>query len=417
MKKDKTPSLDPDLDPIPTMGAATLTRRAFAGGDLDELLQGLIARLDGSANDAGLMLDASLVLQLAFKRSEGLALQQEALARSQLYRVCGAGGPPASPRLRLLALVAPGDLMVNTPLEFIVENSEVRLDLLYLLFDRPLPERVPDHDLLFLAVSEAVENAAVLRRIELLSSEWPRPVVNRAERIRELSRPRVAAMLKGLPGVTAAPTVLADRKRLDRIVSRPDELHSLLPGVRFPILARPMGSHAGASLEKLEDEGEVERYLAAQEAERFYLAPFIDYKSSDGLYRKYRIVFIERRPYLCHVAISSNWMIHYLNAGMDKSAEKRREEALTMENFDEVFARRHAAALAAVERTLDLDYVGIDCAESTDGRLFVFEADVAMIIHTMDPPDLYPYKLPQMQKVFNAFFDMLDHARQRYAGL
>lgn len=84
-----------------------------------------------------------------------------------------------------------------------------------------------------------------------------------------------------------------------------------------------------------------------------------------------------------------------------------------MESFDEVFARRHATALASVERKLDLDYVGIDCAESTDGRLLVFEADVAMIIHTMDPPDLYPYKLPHMQKVFNAFFDMLEHARQR----
>lgn len=413
MRKEKTPNLDPNLEPIPVMGAATLARHAYAGDDLDELLQQLIAKLDGSEADAGAMLDASLILQLAFKRSEGLDLQREALARAQLYRVCGSSGAPTSPRLRLLALVAPGDLMVNTPLEFIVENSGLRLDLLYLLPDRPLPEAVPDHDVLFLAVSEAGENSGTLKRIELLSAQWPRPVVNRAEKIRELSRPRVSAMLKGLPGVTVAPTVLVDRKRLDRVAARPEELHVLLPGARFPILARPVGSHAGMSLEKLDDAASVEGYLGLQSAERFYLAPFIDYKSGDGLYRKYRIVFLERRPYLCHMAISSNWMIHYLNAGMDKSAEKRREEALTMESFDEVFARRHATALASVERKLDLDYVGIDCAESTDGRLLVFEADVAMIIHTMDPPDLYPYKLPHMQKVFNAFFDMLEHARQR----
>jgi hypothetical protein len=33
-----------------------------------------------------------------------------------------------------------------------------------------------------------------------------------------------------------------------------------------------------------------------------------------------------------------------------------------------------------------------------------------MIVHSMDPPDLFPYKRPQMEKVFNAFQAMLHNA-------
>ena len=44
------------------------------------------------------------------------------------------------------------------------------------------------------------------------------------------------------------------------------------------------------------------------------------------------------------------------------------------------------------------------------GRLLVFEADAAAVIHLMDPQDMFPYKQPQMRKVFAAFDAML---RQR----
>ena len=33
-----------------------------------------------------------------------------------------------------------------------------------------------------------------------------------------------------------------------------------------------------------------------------------------------------------------------------------------------------------------------------------------MIVHSMDPPDLFPYKRPQMDKVFKAFQAMLHNA-------
>jgi hypothetical protein len=56
---------------------------------------------------------------------------------------------------------------------------------------------------------------------------------------------------------------------------------------------------------------------------------------------------------------------------------------------------------------LGFDYYSIDCAETRDGRLLVFEADSAAIVHLMDPAEMFPYKQPQMRKVFAAFEAML----------
>ena len=95
-------------------------------------------------------------------------------------------------------------------------------------------------------------------------------------------------------------------------------------------------------------------------------------------------------------------MIHYLNAGMLESAEKRREEEAFMTGFDSGFGHRHRQALAEIADTLGLDYVGIDCAEMPDGRLLVFEAGTALVVHDMDPRDVFPYKHSLMQALFSS---------------
>ena len=45
--------------------------------------------------------------------------------------------------------------------------------------------------------------------------------------------------------------------------------------------------------------------------------------------------------------------------------------------------------------------------ETRDGKLLVFETGTNMVVHAMDPPDLFPYKQAQMEKVFGAFAAML----------
>jgi len=166
-------------------------------------------------------------------------------------------------------------------------------------------------------------------------------------------------------------------------------------------------------LKKLEDAAAIAAYLGERPENGFYISRYIDYRSPDGLFCKYRVVFIDGRPYACHMAIAEQWMIYYLNAGMGESAAKKAEEERFMTAFDTEFARRHRAALGALADRIGLDYFGIDCAQAVDGKLLLFEADIAMIVHLMDSPTIYPYKAPQMRAVFAAFCAML---KQRAAS-
>jgi hypothetical protein len=38
----------------------------------------------------------------------------------------------------------------------------------------------------------------------------------------------------------------------------------------------------------------------------------------------------------------------------------------------------------------------------------IFEADNTAVVHNMDPPALFPYKPPQMRRIFDAFVAMLE---------
>ena len=78
----------------------------------------------------------------------------------------GPAGGESAPSIRLLALVGPGDLMLNTPLDFITNYLDVRLDLLFVMPDKDLPATIPDHDVAFFAVGEA--DATMVARLHRL---------------------------------------------------------------------------------------------------------------------------------------------------------------------------------------------------------------------------------------------------------
>ena len=304
------------------------------------------------------------------------------------FRVRG----PAHP-IRLLALCAPGDLMVNAPLDFIAPAAGATLELAFLREGR-LPASLPEHDVAMVAVSESAPSA--LQALLPLYVGWQRPILNDPALILPMSRDWLFRTLCGLPGVLAAPTWAASRT----------ELRAGIPGA-YPVLVRPEGSHAGHGLLKLESPADLTAFLDQADGDKFYVSRFIDYRGADGWFSKYRIAFVDGAPFLCHMAASDHWMVHYLNAGMDGDPAKRAAEQCAMETFETGFAARHAMGLAAVAAAIGLDYFSIDCAESADGRLLVFEADVAAIIHSMDPPDPYPYKQVAMQRCYDAFGAML----------
>jgi hypothetical protein len=393
-----------DRPPTP-IGLARLAKMAFDGVDLGPLWEQLSARALAVPPDAAALMDLSTIAMLKERRDHRLTLQARALALHRRYRQPAAGAEG----LRLLAFMAPGDFLANTPVEFMLQGSNVTLDMLYVVPGWPLPP-VPEHDVALVAATELEQNRPVLDQIAALVPTWARPVLNAPDRIARLTRDGAWALIHSLPGVAFPMNARVSRERLAAIAGGDAAVADILDAA-FPIIARPVDSHAGHGLARLASAADVPPYLDEQPAPEFFIAPFVDYRGADGLYRKYRVALVAGRPYACHMAISDHWMIHYLNAGMMESAAKRTEEARFMAEFDRDFAVRHRAALAAIADRIGLDYVTMDCAETPDGRLLVFEAGNGMIVHAMDPPELFPYKEPQMRKVFGAFEAMLRNAR------
>jgi hypothetical protein len=390
------------------IGFARLTTMAFEGADLRPLRDRLIGKVTDGTLNAGEGLDLSLISQLLGEKETGLAIQAEVLALHQLYR------SPCSteqPKLRVLALAAAIDMGGNTPIEFLLENSGIELQTLYVVSGVDLPTPLPEHDVAIVIASDSEECADALRKIDCLAPRWPRPLLNLPRFVRNLDRDKLHTLLRGVSGLDIPATLSVTREALVSISQARTDISSIAAELKFPIIARPRGTHAGVGLARIDDAAALGRYLAERCEQEFFAARFVDYSSEDGMFRKYRIVFIGGGPYACHMAIAERWDIWYLNAGMAFDAEKRLEEERFMRDFDHDFARRHKNALATVAKRVGLDYFTIDCAENKNGELLIFEADNTAVVHNMDSPEVFPYKPPQMRKIFDAFAAMLYRAR------
>lgn len=394
------------------MGLARLMRMTVSGADMGSLGVQLIARAgsDPKTADANALMDLSTILQLRGDRELGLNIQRQALAIQQVYAVDS--GAPDTESIRLLAIMGEGDLMANSPIEFLLEDAEVMLDIVYVTKELELPKILPEHDVLFVAIAESEQNIPLLKKIAKDIASWPVPVLNNPLHIAALSRDNCGVLLKSVAGLEMPATIKVARDMLEKLGRHELRMSDMLDDGDFPVIIRPVDSHAGQGLQKIEDAGEIAGYLSGVKNEEFYVSRFVDYRGPDGLFRKCRIVLIEGRPYICHMAISSDWMIHYANAGMADSETKRNEEARFMREFDIDFALRHAAAFKGINERIGLDYLGMDCAETMDGKLLIFEVDSCMIVHALDPVDVYEYKQLPMRRVFEAFRQMLSHAAQ-----
>ena len=401
----------------PLIGLASLMRMAFSGVDLAPLGTQLIARAgtEPRTADANALLDLSIVLQLRGERELALEMQSLALLNQRLYAppMQRGLGDRSRAAIRLLAVMGAGDLMANSPIEFLLEDADVALDIVYVTDELDAFRYFPEHDVLFVAVAENEQNIPLLNKLSDALAAWPRPVVNDPARIARLSRDHNCALLKEVTGVDMPVTVRVGRSVLEQVSRGERSFAAVLGDGDFPVIVRPVDSHAGHGLDRLADAAALAEYLSSATQSEFYVSRFVDYRDADGMFRKYRVMLIAGRPFVAHMGISAHWMIHYLNAGMAESAEKRDEEARFMAEFDEGFAVRHAAALREINRRIGLDYFGVDCAETPDGKLLIFEVDSCMIVHAIDPVEVFPYKQPQMRKLFDAFTAMLSHALQR----
>ncbi len=385
------------------LGLAPFLRMSIRGDDLTAFSQLLLAKAQGCPEDPNLWMNLSTAMFCLGQRDLGLAIQSRALELNRVYHLAAA---TQTVKLRLLMLMAPGDLSANTPLDCLLENTDIELFFYYVSSGDPLGHPIPDHDVLMVALSEFEENSALLATLDQRLKNWTRPVINFPKYILNTRRHVLSALLQGIPGLCIPQTFRVSRVFLTSILDGVSHLYELNGPCEFPVILRPVDSHAGRNLAKVENTVEIATYLSQVEDTAFFLSKFIDYSGSDGQFRKFRIALVDGIPFACHMAISSHWMVHYVNAGMYEDSWKRAEERVFMEDFSD-FAQRHRVALNEIHQRTGLDYLCIDCAETSSGELLIFEVDHAMVVHSMDSEELFPHKCFHMQKVKSAFRDFL----------
>lgn len=380
------------------LGLAPFLRGSITGENLNGAAQTLMQLAEKDHYDTNLWMNLSTAMLCLGQREVGLQIQAKTLELGRIYQLPSG----ANPVLRLLVLMVPGDLSANTPLDCLLENGSISLTHCFVTPAHPLPEAVPEHDAVFVAISESDHHRQMLLLLEAALANWPKPVINLPAKIPLTGRTVAGQLLQDIPGLYIPST-----ERVSRPVLQNLALGAPVPqGLSLPVIVRPIDSHAGRGLAKVETAADIAAYLQTNQEPEFFVSRFVNYAGGDGNFRKFRIVLVDGEPFIAHMAVSSNWMVHYTNAGMYEDAAKREEEANFMSNFSQ-FSQRHRSSLNEIYRRTQLDYLCIDCAELQDGQLMIFEIGNAMVVHGMDPEPQFSYKKPHIQAIQQAFINLL----------
>jgi glutathione synthase/RimK-type ligase-like ATP-grasp enzyme len=259
---------------------------------------------------------------------------------------------------------------------------------------------LPPFDLVFNAIGDpdlAAPSAGAVRRF---LAQCDRPVLNNPETVARTSRSLTPMALSELEDVVVPPAARIARGKLQRLGLRRAVTQA---GFSPPLLVRPIGSHGGKGLARALTWPELEAAAAALGDEDIYVTAYRDYRSDDGLYRKGRVIFVDRRPYPYHWAGSDHWMVHYDASGAGEDAERRDEEMRFLQDPAGFLGPRAWAAIARIGERLDLDWCGLDFGVLEDGRVLVFEANATMLVHPEDEAGPLATKNPAIQAIIEAF--------------
>lgn len=206
--------------------------------------QSLLAEAQQYLEDANLWMNLSVVMQILGQREIGVQIQSQALELKRVYTLAAAQQPAV---LRVLMLVAPGDVAANTPLDCLLENSDIDLIFYYLTPNNPFAEPIPDHDVLMVAVGETTESKQYLTGLAEALADWPKPIVNLPQYIPATDREVASQQLQDISGLLMPPTHLVSRQMLNVVASQQAPLVALVKDCFAPY---GLASRAGAGTDR-----------------------------------------------------------------------------------------------------------------------------------------------------------------------
>ena len=350
-----------------------------------------------------LMLDPDLAtahqnLAVIYEHSDQLPKAASHRARAyRIQRVYIEAGKATGPRVLILCTGGLGNIPIETLLP-VAESYRIKYVIDHAAIDED--QQLPGYDLVFNAIGDPDTAEPLTDRLAQFVARCRRPILNPPTSIARTLRHHMGELLADIDNAVVPACIRIDAS----IAQNSAALTARLAGANIagPILSRPAGTHGGKGLKRCETPAALANTLV-DSAGQYYLSQFCDYRSGDGCYRKYRMIFIDREPFPYHLVISSQWMVHYFSADMTTQAWKIDEERRFLENPRAALGESALACIAAIGRRLDLDYCGIDFACLPDGRVLVFEANATMLVHPEPDHGVLAHKNLHVRRIVDAF--------------
>jgi hypothetical protein len=289
----------------------------------------------------------------------------------------------------------------NIPTQLWIDDRRFSVNAIYTEFYDPrMP--LPDHSLVVNAVGDADLCKVALSRAEEIVARTTAPVVNRPGRVKVTGRAENARRLGAFPGVIA-PRI--DELERTAILAADD--------LSFPLLLRRPGFHTGEHFVYVENREGIAEAIRGLAGNELLAISYLDARGTDGMSRKYRVMFVDGVVYPLHLALSVDWKVHYFTSDMASSAVFREEERRFLEDMPAVLGPKAMAALGQICSALGLEYAGIDFALAPDGSVLLFEANASMVVFPPGPDPMWDYRRAAINQVLRAATQMLlDHAGQ-----
>jgi glutathione synthase/RimK-type ligase-like ATP-grasp enzyme len=274
-----------------------------------------------------------------------------------------------------------------------------RYGITKILIGGPHNERieVPITDLIFNSVCDPDGYRQSLGIAEQITSQIDVPVINHPKSTYKTGKDTLWQLFGDRNDIQVPKTIRVAPRRLAEIgeIVQSGEM-------KYPFLFKEAGEMEVQSsflVKSSVDIRELERF--AFDGRDYYMTAFVDYRSRDGLYRKYRLFAVGGRVSPGYLIVANQWSI--LNDTQAKSTFRKLPAAIKSEEqtFLKTFRSKQLAVFKEMYKTLGLDYFGIDCGFDNLGRPILFSVSSCKHFLSRDK-DINYYSAKQRSQLMRA---------------
>lgn len=307
-------------------------------------------------------------------------------------------------------LILASALEGNIPWQLLVDGNVFETTIIAVeYFDVAL--NIPAHDLIFNAIGDAdLCHDALMIALQIVRHS-PAPAINHPSAVLQTGRLTNVGRLNALPGVIVPRIAVLSQSE---IVSGQALVNLGRNELKFPLLLRATGFHGGNYFLYVEDPDALQSAAKTLPGENLFAIEFLDSRSQDTLFRKYRVMFINGNLYPVHMAISAQWKVHYFSSDMGGNSGYRSEEELFLSDFSSFLGDAVISSLEQIRNILGLDYCGIDFGVISAGKILLYEANSTMVIHPPGREEQWNYRRTAIERALTAAKNMfLERATSR----